>query len=312
MAGRRFGHAAVMAVARRQVAVRAVACVAPAAAAAAAAAAPGGEIHRSSLPLANQNNNNYSMTSSIAKFDTARRFQSSSASSLTSFSEPGTLFDATDLIPSTTTTTAASTTTTTTDRDAPLRADVRTMGRLLGRIIQDHHGPEIFNTIEHLRALAKQWRDAGAGRSSTDATIQDESKALFQQLNDTCANLTTEELFLVSRAFTHFLAIANAAEGHHRYRLFSSRKERKADSCAGVLEDLLHGDRPKATPAQIQDYLSQQKVELVLTAHPTEVNRRTILEKQRRVQEVSVCSCMCVCVCEGWTLVVVLFGWFVL
>lgn len=113
---------------------------------------------------------------------------------------------------------------------------------------------------------------------------------------DTAASLSNEELKVVSRAFAHFCAIANAAEYHHRSR----RNEQKlslyaagagkdsmaaltadSDSCGGVLLEL------KEKGVSVEDLfktLTSQQVELVLTAHPTEVNRRTLLDKHRRIQ----------------------------
>ena len=92
-------------------------------------------------------------------------------------------------------------------------------------------------------------------------------------------------------AFTHFLALANAAEGHHRARrLQASIGEKpsgalfpKTDSCGGVLPQLLADGHSEE---EIFDALCNQTTELVLTAHPTEVNRRTILAKNRRIQEI--------------------------
>ena len=213
-------------------------------------------------------------------------------STLSSFAEPGTLFDVSSNALSGSSSTSSSQSTDVLERDAQLRADVRTMGRLLGHIITKHHGIEIFNTIEKLRHLAKQWRESGSGRS-TDPVQKQDSDELFEQLNKTCEALSTEELLLVSRAFTHFLAIVNAAEGHHRIRLLSSSEQIKEDSCAGVIDDLLAKwvNGKEITAESIMDSLSTQTVELVLTAHPTQVNRRTILEKQRRVQE--VCTRLC-------------------
>ena len=104
----------------------------------------------------------------------------------------------------------------TVDHDAPLRADIRAMGTILGQIVKEHHGDEIFAKIEDLRALSKQWRMAGAGRG--DATAKTEAEGIFQQLSDTCAHLTNAEIFIIARAFTFFLGNANAAEGHHRIR----------------------------------------------------------------------------------------------
>lgn len=174
-------------------------------------------------------------------------------------------------------------------RDAQLRADVRTMGALLGQIIHDHHGQDIFDKVELMRSLAKSWREAGAGRIPETS---DQAASSFKELSSFASSLSDEDLFLVSRAFTHFLAIANAAEGHHRSRLIQEREPNgegihalsdKPDSCGGVLPGLAK----KNGKDMIWKALTTQTVELVLTAHPTEVNRRTILNKQRRVQQVS-------------------------
>lgn len=100
------------------------------------------------------------------------------------------------------------------------------------------------------------------------------------------------KLFNISRAFSNFLALANSAENHHRIRrlrehLNSSKSEYglwpKADSCAGSIQNLL---KDGVKPDSIIRALSSQKVEIVLTAHPTEVNRRTMLRKHRRVKEI--------------------------
>ena len=134
-----------------------------------------------------------------------------------SFSEPGTFFDG-----DATAAAAAGDNATadeaadTYDKDAPLRADIRAMGALLGQIVKDHHGKEIFERIEELRALSKDWRTAGAGRGSAEDAAK--ADAAFGDLTRACSGLTNEEIFVIARAFNFFLSIANAAEGHHRIR----------------------------------------------------------------------------------------------
>ena len=130
-------------------------------------------------------------------------------SGLSSFAEPGgTLFNGTTDDDKTATDAVA-------DKDAPLRADIRAMGALLGQIVKDHHGQEIFEKIEELRGLSKQWRTAGAGRNPEKA---DQADATFAELTKACSKLTDEEILVIARAFNFFLSIANAAEGHHRIR----------------------------------------------------------------------------------------------
>lgn len=173
--------------------------------------------------------------------------------------------------------------------DSQLRADVRTMGSLLGQIIKEKHGESIFDGVEKLRNLAKEFREAGAGR---DGSHNEKAEAAFSKMASFASSLSNYELFLVSRAFTHFLSLANAAEGHHRSRLSLHRQNSstasgpralsdKSDSCGGVVPELTkHFDA-----GDIFDALTSQTVELVLTAHPTEVNRRIILDKQKRIQK---------------------------
>lgn len=168
------------------------------------------------------------------------------------------------------------------DIDTPLRADIRVMGSILGQVIQEHESPTIFAKVEELRGLAKLWREHGAKSDET-----------FQRMADLCANLSNEELYKVSRAFTHFMAIANAAEGHHRARRIKESVQSapvcsgalypKPDSCGGAIPDLL---KKGHSSDEIYKALCSQTTELVLTAHPTEVNRRTVLEKKRRIQSI--------------------------
>jgi phosphoenolpyruvate carboxylase len=99
------------------------------------------------------------------------------------------------------------------------------MGSLLGRIIQDHHGIETFQKIEELRALAKQWREAGAGRDPEKAK---EAEEVFKKLSDVCSKLSNEEIRIIARGFSHFLAIANSAEGHHRGRILKKSTQFEA------------------------------------------------------------------------------------
>ena len=165
------------------------------------------------------------------------------------------------------------------DVDAPLRSNIRTMGGLLGRVIRLHDGDEIFTKVEAMRQMAKEWR------------LNNKSEAGLLKLATFASQLSNRELYRVSRAFTHFLAIANAAECHHRIRRLAASKQDddlgalypKKDSCGGVLPFLLdQGHSPDA----IYEALIKQTTELVLTAHPTEVNRRTILDKYRRIQKI--------------------------
>lgn len=165
------------------------------------------------------------------------------------------------------------------------------MGNILGKMIKNHSGTEVFEKVEALRTLAKEWRQAGAGRNPKD---EKEANQFFSSMCSIASSLTPGELVVISRAFTHFCAITNAATYHHRSRyekefLSSSGTgvgalSTQPDSCGGVIPNLLQSN--KCTADEIYETLTSQCVELVLTAHPTEVNRRTLLNKHMRIQEV--------------------------
>jgi phosphoenolpyruvate carboxylase len=153
------------------------------------------------------------------------------------------------------------------DIHQPLRDDVRLLGELLGQTLREQEGRALFDRVEQVRALAKSAR---AGK-------QDD----FEALSALLATLDTAEALTVARAFSHFLNLGNIAEQHHRIR---RRREHQRDpagtpqrgSCQESLQRLLARGIPASS---IDDAISKLHIELVLTAHPTEVARRTLLQK---------------------------------
>lgn len=159
------------------------------------------------------------------------------------------------------------------DPHAPLREDVKLLGAILGGVIRRREGDRCFEMVEALRRMAKEYRSEGVTRLSH---IQGE-----------LAGLQLDEVVPVARAFTHFLALANIAEQHHRTRrrrdyLREPGTAAQQGSLAQAFDGLLAaGVSPEALHQQVVGL----RIELVLTAHPTEVNRRTILQKHNRIAE---------------------------
>ncbi|MCA4815094.1 MULTISPECIES: phosphoenolpyruvate carboxylase [Acinetobacter] len=150
--------------------------------------------------------------------------------------------------------------------DAPLRDDVRLLGNLLGETLKLHAGQDLFNQVEQIRALSKGARDG-------QAEAEKQLEQLFLSLED-------DEILPLTRAFTHFLNFANIAEQYHVVR---SRRQSEFDE-NGVSPNPLDHLFIKFKDNQISaETLFQQvcelKIELVLTAHPTEVSRRTLIQK---------------------------------
>ena len=143
------------------------------------------------------------------------------------------------------------------------------LGQLLGHVITQQEGGQRFAQVEHIRKLSKQARQGDAESWNT--------------LTAYLSALPTEEAKVICRAFSHFLALANIAEQHHRIRRrrsYLKLNQAQPGSSAAVLEELHHnGHSPEVLVQSILDL----DIELVLTAHPTEVNRRTLLQKHNAI-----------------------------
>lgn len=151
------------------------------------------------------------------------------------------------------------------DLQLPLRENVRLLGDMLGETIREQVGEAVYHKVEEIRALAKEARQGGD----------------WQPLLDVMSSLEDNQLVPVARAFTHFLNYANIAEQHHRVRRHRQREcDSEAAPAMATLAELLPrlADRGVG-PEKIYDTVTQMGVELVLTAHPTEVSRRTLLRK---------------------------------
>ena len=150
--------------------------------------------------------------------------------------------------------------------DAPLREDVRLLGNLLGETLKQHAGQDLFNQVEQIRALSKGARDG-----------QVEAEKQLEQL---FLNLKDEEILPLTRAFTHFLNFANIAE---QYNVVRSRRQSEFDEQApspNPLDHLFEKFKSNNISAeQLFQQICELKIELVLTAHPTEVSRRTLIQK---------------------------------
>ena len=156
------------------------------------------------------------------------------------------------------------------DPHKPLRQDVRLLGELLGTTLREHLGDSFFSTVEEVRALAKA---AHSGHGS------------LQDLSQLLGALPVDEAIPLARAFTHFLNLANVAEQHHRIR---RRRAYQRDpvsppqrgSCEETFARLIAGG---VKPDRLHEAVCALRIELVLTSHPTEVSRRTLIHKYNRI-----------------------------
>ena len=149
---------------------------------------------------------------------------------------------------------------------AALRGNVNLLGQLLGQTIKDAQGQAILDKVEEIRALSKSSRSGN----------EDDRQALIDVLHA----LSDEELLPVARSFNHFLNLANVAEQFHTVSRFNDVGLGQQNPLTQTLKTLVtKAEQGQLDSNHLAETLSKLHINLVLTAHPTEVTRRTIINK---------------------------------
>lgn len=169
-------------------------------------------------------------------------------------------------------------------KEAPLRRDVRNLGRLLGEVLKEQAGSELFNRVEHLRVLAIEHRDLQPGQEPLADSVADPYR-LMDQARKFVSQMSVTEAHQLTKAFAIYFELTNLAETNHRKRRrraaeFIRDREPQAGSLRGTL--LRMRDSGISFEGALE-YLRKVKVIPVFTAHPTEVARRTALFKRQRI-----------------------------
>src|ERR1700689_2647313 len=151
-----------------------------------------------------------------------------------------------------------------------LRRDVSTLGHLLGETLVEQEGKDFFDLEERIRALAKRGR-AASGTAREDATAA---------LREGIRALDVADAERLARAFAHYFQIVNLAEQHHRVRR-GREQERAGEIEPGSLAALGQVLAAGTPRVELEQLLARASIDLVLTAHPTEAQRRTVLDKHR-------------------------------
>jgi phosphoenolpyruvate carboxylase len=158
------------------------------------------------------------------------------------------------------------------EKNRPLVEDIRLLGRILGDVIREQEGSDAFELVERVRQLSVAYRlkaDASAGRV----------------LDRLLKNLSVDQTVSVIRAFSYFSHLANIAEDRHHVR------RRRVHEAAGHLQEgslplaLERLQRAGHRAADIAEMLQHAYISPVLTAHPTEVQRKSILDAERAIAE---------------------------
>jgi phosphoenolpyruvate carboxylase len=157
-------------------------------------------------------------------------------------------------------------------KDHSLRRDVRSLGALLGRVLVEQVGQELFDTVEELRRLMIRHRGGARGE-------------LMASAQTIISKMDLARAYQVTKAFAIYFELANLAETNHRKRRRRARQlERSRAPLLGSFRGTL--SRVKKGGVSVDTALAalrQVMVTPVFTAHPTEVARQTVLLKRRRI-----------------------------
>ncbi len=162
----------------------------------------------------------------------------------------------------------------TAEKDLPLREDVRLLGRVLGDTLRAQEGEATFEVIERIRRTALSFR-------------RDEDASARQALEVIRGDLSLRRATTMIRAFTLFSHLANIAEDRHHIRRTRAHALAASGSREGSIAAAL--ERASAagmTPCELRRFFAGARVVPVLTAHPTEVRRKSVMDREREVASI--------------------------
>ncbi len=158
------------------------------------------------------------------------------------------------------------------DAEKPLIDDIRLLGRILGDVIRTQEGGEVYELVETIRKLSV------AFRRDADHAADKQLKKLLKQLSD-------EQSVSVIRAFTYFSHLANLAEDRHYIRRRAVYERAGRLQPGSIDATMVRLNESGMTARAIAQTLTNAYVSPVLTAHPTEVQRKSILDAERDVAQ---------------------------
>lgn len=157
------------------------------------------------------------------------------------------------------------------EQDAALKEDIRLLGRLLGDVLRDQEGIDVFEVVETIRQTAVRFRresDAASGAA----------------LNELLNKLSRDQTISVVRAFSYFSHLANIAEDQHNNRSRRAQQLAGVEHTEGSVSHALDKLKQAGVAGQVvQEFFKEALISPVLTAHPTEVQRKSILDAERDI-----------------------------
>jgi phosphoenolpyruvate carboxylase len=160
-----------------------------------------------------------------------------------------------------------------TDKDLPLRDDIRLLGRLLGDTVREQQGQAAFDLIERIR------------RSSI-AFHRDEDQAARREFESLLEGMSMDDAMTVVRAFSYFSHLANIAEDLHHIRRSRAHLIAGSPPREGSLPHALdRAAEARVPPRELLEFFAGALLAPVLTAHPTEVQRKSVLDTEMKIAD---------------------------
>ncbi|MDA9752725.1 phosphoenolpyruvate carboxylase [Candidatus Pelagibacter sp.] len=157
-----------------------------------------------------------------------------------------------------------------------LRDDVRLLGNILGNVIKKQEGQTFFNLVEKIRKLSKANR------------VNIKQQDSYKKISKTLSQISPSNTYKLTRAFSHFMNFINLAESIDASRTLDEFENNKAKANKNIfIEEIfeeLFKDR-KISSNKIYNTAKNLNIGIVLTAHPTEVKRRTLIQKYHNITE---------------------------
>ena len=159
-----------------------------------------------------------------------------------------------------------------------LREDVRYLGNILGKVIKEQEGQNFFELVEKVRKLSKA--------NKTSQNVNQTNRKVIRAIK----NLNPKNTFKLTRAFTHFMNFINLAELIDASRSLNEyeNSKKKIVNHNLFIEEIFEGlfNNKNLSEKKIYDTAKNLNIGIVLTAHPTEVKRRTLILKYHKIIEI--------------------------
>src|SRR5580700_7020406 len=157
------------------------------------------------------------------------------------------------------------------EEDTRLRDDIRLLGRILGDTVRDQEGADVFDRVERIRQTSIRFH-------------RDEDRGARRELEGMLDSMSTSETVRIVRAFSYFSHLANIAEDHNNIRRMRARSAAKGGASAGSLAlTLSHARAAGFSAADLRRFFGDAQVSPVLTAHPTEVRRKSTMDREMEI-----------------------------